>query len=269
MKFIYGLLIISILITLPSCRKDKAFVIKKTELVSKEEIDSLKNIERKLLIWRNKKNYTTLRKYLDAKEAYLKFSKKEILDRLFLSEYYFYLSFMAKSSSEKIYALEKGINNSKWILRKTSQEYDNKSIKFEQDYQIINSIDEGQVATLYWYITNNVFLRNEKENLILYKDDLEASFKYYYKISTNKERIFAEAVYLRNLPKIGGRDKETAKKILDSLKEEDKTYILIKLLYLKDYPKENIKKLRISSNSDDFEAQIFNEISKNIIDIKK
>ena len=99
-KYIFFIFIF--LITIASCRKDKEFVIKEKKIITKDEINSLKNIERTSLIWRSKKNFITLKKYLNAKANYLKYSKNELEDRLFLSEYYFYLSLLAKSKENKI-----------------------------------------------------------------------------------------------------------------------------------------------------------------------
>jgi len=267
-KFIYTVLILGLIFTF-SCRKDKAFVIKKNKATSEEEIKILKSIETRLLIWRNKKNFSTLKKYLDAKEQYIKFSKKELKDRLFLAEHYCYLSFITKDKKEKIYALKKGVLNSKIVLEKTSKAYKSESEKFTQDYQSISSVNKKEFKALYWYINNNVLLRKETNNLILYKDDLIASLKHYYSISPNKEKIFSEAILFRYLPIIGGKDEKKADEILNTLNDNQKFLLLIKILFIKNDKDKNIKLLKKSLNFKILKNQIFLESLKLIFAQKK
>jgi len=253
-KIIY---IIIILILISSCRKDKEFILNEKKVITQEEINSLKNIERGLLIWRNKKNFNTLKKYLNAIENNIKFSKNELKNRIFLSEYYFYLSFMTKNKEKKLYALNKAYKNSRKGLEISSPKYKEELDKNIQDYKIITLVDPKYSKLLYWYINDSIFLRKEENNIILFKDDLEESLKYYHKITNTQEKIFFEFVFLYHIPKIANGDKEQAIKGFENLKDKDILSTFIKKIYISKYKKTDFKMAFKSLNSDDFKEQIF------------
>ena len=252
-----------------SCRKDKEFVIKKKKLVSQEEIDSVKDMERRLLIWRNKKNFNTLNKYLIAKENHIKFSGNVIKDRLLLSEYYFYLSFLTDLKDKKIKALKKAYYNSREGLKLSSPLYMKKLNENFQDYQIIQLVNPKSSKLLYWYITNLVFLRKEQENIVLFKDDIVACIKYFYKISGVKNKIFSEIIYLYSIPKIAGGDKKLAMKELKKLIENNMLESFIKELYLSSDYQKSFQKLMSKLNNNSFKEEVWRKIIEKNFKTKK
>lgn len=256
MKFFYYLLIIVFLLTTTSCRRDKEFVIKKKKLSSQEEINSIKNMERRLLIWRTKKNFETLKKYLIAKESHIKYSKNELKDRIFLSEYYFYLSFITNKKEEKLYALNKAYNNSREGLKLYSPKYKKKLDENYQDYQIIDLANPLNPSFLYWYINDLVFLRKEQENMVLFKDDISACIKYFHKISNVKDKIFSEIIFLYSMPKIANGDKKLAISYLKKLDEDNILNLFIKELYLSKDDNNSYQKLVSKLIKNDFKEEV-------------
>ncbi len=256
MRFFYYFFIIGFLLTTTSCRRDKEFVIKKKKLISHEKINSIKNMERRLLIWRNKKDFNTLDKYLIAKENYIKFSNNVIEDRLFLAEYYFYLSFLTKQKGKKTEALKKAYYNSREGLKLSSPKYKKKLDENYQDYQIINLVNSLNPSLLYWYINNLIFLRKEQENIVLFKDDIEACIKYFHKISNVKEKIFSEVIFLYSMPKIANGDKKIAISYLEKLDEYNILNSFIKELYISKDSNKSYQKLISKLIKNDFKEEV-------------
>jgi hypothetical protein len=269
MRLTYFLVSILIFITLFSCRKDKEFVINEETVVPKEEIDTLKDIERRLLIWRSKKNFTTLEKYLDAKEKHLKYSKNIEGDLSFLSEYYFYLSFTTKIKKNKLYALNKANLNSRKLLKILSPKYKEKIDSGFQDYQAIELVDSNSAKALYWYINNLIFLRVEEENIVLYRDDIEKSLSVYnYLIKSNKKDIL-DLILLYHLPKIANGDKTKAIEELKKLESDNQLDIFIKEMYLSENPTESSEKILKLSKSNDFKSEVFLKMVEINFQLKK
>ena len=54
-----------------SCRKSHKIIHENQDVISKEEKSLLEEMERRLIIWKTKKNFKNLKKYLNSKEKYL------------------------------------------------------------------------------------------------------------------------------------------------------------------------------------------------------
>jgi len=244
MRFVL-LFFMFILFITTSCRKDREFVIKREKTISKEEINSVRRIERRLLILRNKQTYNTFKKYLEAKEDYLKYTVKELDEKLFLAKYYLYLAFTTNKKLLSISALEKSYFYARESMKIYSPKY-KKGIEEnnKQDYVLIDKIDTN-VEILKYYLASLFFLRKKQKTLALFKDDLEVVTDKYKKMLSVKITLW-DILLMYFLPDIAGGNKKEALRFLKELKEDDYFELFLKeLCFSDDYGKSYEKLSRI------------------------